>query len=112
MGSAGMDVVEIMRSYVGRMLRDVKGMKVLLLDAETTDMVACAYSQSEVLEQEVYLVQRLDDDSKEPMPHLKVGMKQGCGRTNQHASEWTPPLTLFLCPSIRRSASCAPLAKT
>ncbi|KDD72419.1 Sec1 family protein, partial [Helicosporidium sp. ATCC 50920] len=67
-----MDVVEIMRSYVGRMLRDVKGMKVLLLDAETTDMVACAYSQSEVLEQEVYLVQRLDDDSKEPMLHLKA----------------------------------------
>ena len=43
----------MVRSYVERMLREVSGMKVLLLDAETTKIVSTVYSQSEILEQEV-----------------------------------------------------------
>ena len=48
-------------------------MKVLLLDADTTRSVSTVYSQSEILEQEVYLVERLDADKGEQLFHLKVG---------------------------------------
>lgn len=46
-------------------------MKVLLLDAVTTQVVAMVYSQSQILEKEVYLVERMDADH-EPMQHLKA----------------------------------------
>ena len=48
-----------------------KGMKVLLLDAVTTQVVAMVYSQSQILEKEVYLVEKMDADH-EPMQHLKA----------------------------------------
>ena len=62
----------MLRQYIDRMLREVSGMKVLLLDAETTKIVSTVYSQSEILEQEVYLVERLDVDRGEQLFHLKV----------------------------------------
>lgn len=46
-------------------------MKVLLLDHVTTQVVAMVYSQSQILEKEVYLVEKLDADH-EPMQHLKA----------------------------------------
>lgn len=46
-------------------------MKVLLLDEVTTQVVAMVYSQSQILEKEVYLVERMDADH-EPMQHLKA----------------------------------------
>ncbi len=54
------------------MLKEVPGMKVLLLDADTTRIVSTVYSQSEILEQEVYLVERLDADRRDHLFHLKV----------------------------------------
>ena len=68
-----MDLSAVLRSYIERMLREVGGMKVLLLDAETTAIVSTVYSQSEILEKEVFLVQRLDIDRGEQLFHLKVG---------------------------------------
>ena len=44
----------------------------LLLDAETTGIVSTVYSQSEILEREVFLVQRLDNDRGEQLFHLKA----------------------------------------
>ncbi|PSC69479.1 vacuolar sorting-associated 45-like protein [Micractinium conductrix] len=71
--SAGaQDLVAVLRSYVDRMLREVPGMKVLLLDSETTRVVSTVFSQSEILEQEVYLVERLDGESGEQLFHLKA----------------------------------------
>jgi vacuolar protein sorting-associated protein 45 len=67
-----MDMAAVLRQYIDRMLREVAGMKVLLLDAETTKIVSTVYSQSEILEQEVYLVERLDTDRGEQLFHLKV----------------------------------------
>ena len=46
--------------------------QVLLLDAETTGIVSTVYSQSEILEREVFLVQRLDIDRGEQLFHLKA----------------------------------------
>jgi len=59
------------------MLKEVPGMKVLLLDADTTRIVSTVYSQSEILEQEVYLVERLDADRRDQLFHLKVTQDYG-----------------------------------
>ena len=72
-----MDLVALIRSYVERMLADVPGMKVLLLDAETTKIVSTVYSQSEILEQEVYLVEKLDDEKGDQLFHLKASSEHG-----------------------------------
>ena len=67
------DLVAIVRSYVERALKGVPGMKALILDADTTRAVSTALSQSDILEQEVYLVERIDaEDKKEALPHLKA----------------------------------------
>ncbi|KAK9815570.1 hypothetical protein WJX72_006038 [[Myrmecia] bisecta] len=67
-----MDLNVVVRYYLDKMLKEVPGMKVLLLDAETTRIVSTVYSQSEILEQEVYLVERLDVDRGEQLFHLKA----------------------------------------
>lgn len=66
------NLMDVMRSYMDRMLRDIPGMKVLLLDAETLKAVSTVYSQSESLANEIYLVQRLDTEMSEQLFHLKV----------------------------------------
>lgn len=63
-----MDGVVASRSYIDRIVNgDGKclGMKVLLLDASTTQIVSCVYSQTEILKKEVYLVERLDSSTNE-----------------------------------------------
>lgn len=47
-------------------------MKVLILDSQTVSIVSVAYSQSELLQKEVFLVELVDSMSKEPMTHLKA----------------------------------------
>lgn len=64
-----MDAVDSIRTYVDRIVTGdgkCRGMKVLLLDASTTQTVSCVYSQTEILSREVYLVSRLDDSSQNP----------------------------------------------
>ena len=50
-----------------------KGMKALVLDPVTTQIVSMVYSQTQILEQEVYLVELLGKPH-EPMPHLKAAV--------------------------------------
>nr|CAG4649208.1 EOG090X03QA [Scapholeberis mucronata]SVE93528.1 EOG090X03QA [Scapholeberis mucronata] len=48
------------------------GMKVLLMDKETIGIVSVAYSQSEILQKEVYLFEQIDKSANGPvMKHLK-----------------------------------------
>lgn len=65
-----MDLYAILRFYIEKMLKEVRGMKALLLDADTTDLVSMVYSQSEILEHEVFLVEKLDTTKGEQLPHL------------------------------------------
>ena len=70
-----MNVLAATRAYVDRIVSDPNnpGMKVLLLDAETTKTVANVYSQTEILDRDVFLVERLDQArGHEPMRHLKA----------------------------------------
>lgn len=47
-------------------------MKILLMDAKTTGVISMVYSQSEIMQKEVYLCDRLDNfKNREPLRHLK-----------------------------------------
>lgn len=64
-----------MRSYVDKIVSDssIGGMKALLLDFQTTKIVSMVYSQTQILEQEVYLVEQLGK-RHEAMSHLKAAV--------------------------------------
>ncbi|CAM9134583.1 unnamed protein product [Discosporangium mesarthrocarpum] len=68
-----MNMTNAVRFYVDKIVSDpmMGGMKVLLLDDVTTQAVSMVYSQSQILEKEVYLVEKLGADH-EPMHHLKA----------------------------------------
>ncbi|KAL0323278.1 UNVERIFIED_CONTAM: Vacuolar protein sorting-associated protein 45 [Sesamum angustifolium] len=69
-----MVLITAVRDYINRMLHDISGMKVLILDSHTVSIVSVVYSQSELLQKEVFLVELVDSISmsKEPMSHLKA----------------------------------------
>eukprot|EP00965_Chrysotila_dentata_P021420 709390-Pleurochrysis_carterae.AAC.4 len=64
--------VEAVRDYVSRMCADVSGMKVLVMDAETTGIVSMVYTQTQILQQEVFLIDSIERARSEKMPHLKA----------------------------------------
>ncbi|WRT66980.1 uncharacterized protein IL334_003945 [Kwoniella shivajii] len=65
-----MDVIKAVQTYIMKMITEVPGMKVLLLDAHTTPIVSMVTTQSELLAHEVYLTDRIDNISREPLNHL------------------------------------------
>lgn len=67
-----LSVVAGMRAYIQSMVDAVSGMKVLLLDPETLGIISMVFSQSEILENEVFLVERIDKKVGERMKHLKA----------------------------------------
>ncbi|GLT46523.1 hypothetical protein SLA2020_202690 [Shorea laevis] len=69
-----MVLVSAVRDYINRMLQDISGMKVLILDSQTVSIVSVVYSQSDLLQKEVFLVELVDSisKSKESMSHLKA----------------------------------------
>jgi vacuolar protein sorting-associated protein 45 len=71
--STSMDVISAARFYVDKILSDssIVGMKALLLDTRATQAVSMVYSQTQILQQEVYLVEQLGK-RHERMHHLKA----------------------------------------
>ncbi|WVW83283.1 hypothetical protein I302_105302 [Kwoniella bestiolae CBS 10118] len=65
-----MDVLKAVQTYITKMITEVPGMKVLLLDAHTTPVVSMVTTQSELLAHEVYLTDRIDNINREPLNHL------------------------------------------
>ncbi|KIR53298.1 hypothetical protein I315_04335 [Cryptococcus gattii Ru294] len=65
-----MDVTKAVQTYLFKMISQVPGMKVLLLDSHTTPIVSLVTTQSELLSHEVYLVDRIDNNSREALNHL------------------------------------------
>jgi vacuolar protein sorting-associated protein 45 len=61
-----LDGIASIRTYIDRLItadNRAQGMKVLLLDSTTTQIVSCVSSQSEILGRQIYLVSRLGDNS-------------------------------------------------
>uniref|UniRef100_A0A8C4RSZ0 Uncharacterized protein n=1 Tax=Erpetoichthys calabaricus TaxID=27687 RepID=A0A8C4RSZ0_ERPCA len=68
-----MNVILAVKQYVSKMIESSgPGMKVLLMDKETTSIVSMVYTQSEILQKEVYLFERIDSQNRENMKHLKA----------------------------------------
>ncbi|XP_061162873.1 vacuolar protein sorting-associated protein 45-like [Saccostrea echinata] len=67
-----MNVILAIKQYISKMIEESgPGMKVLLMDKETTSIVSMVYAQSEILQKEVYLFERIDSTGRETMKHLK-----------------------------------------
>ncbi|XP_050541921.1 vacuolar protein sorting-associated protein 45 [Daktulosphaira vitifoliae] len=68
-----MDLIQAIKMYINKMTEDCgPGMKVLLMDKTTTSIVSAVYSQSEILQREVYLFEQLDlNNSADNMYHMK-----------------------------------------
>ena len=66
-----MDVVRAVQNYIDKMIKDVPGMKVLLLDSETTAVISSVFPQSYLLEHEVYLTSYLSQLERDKLASLK-----------------------------------------
>ncbi|KAK3375076.1 Sec1-like protein [Podospora didyma] len=74
-----MDIVQAVSGYVSKMVTAGEGvaagpsakMKILLLDRETVPFISTAVTQSALLNQEVYLIDRLDNPTREKMRHMR-----------------------------------------
>ncbi|KAJ2373081.1 vacuolar protein sorting-associated protein 45 [Coemansia sp. RSA 2607] len=66
-----MDAIKAVQHYINRIVSDTSGMKVLLLDNETTSIISLVSTQSFLLSKETYLVDRIDNRSRDEMRHLK-----------------------------------------
>lgn len=66
-----MDVTKAVTAYIERIVSSIGGMKVLLLDADTTPIISTTLTQSSLLAHEVYLTDRVDNASRDRMRHLK-----------------------------------------
>lgn len=67
-----MSCVAAVRLYIDKMIEESgPGMKVLMMDRETTTIVSVVYAQSEILLKEVYLFERIDLAGGDAMKHLK-----------------------------------------
>ncbi|VVC43830.1 Hypothetical protein CINCED_3A017831 [Cinara cedri] len=68
-----MDLIQAVKLYIVKMTEDCgPGMKVLLMDKTTTSIVSAVFSQSEILQREVYLFEQLTSTSStDNMYHMK-----------------------------------------
>ncbi|MBE3047818.1 Sec1 family protein [Candidatus Bathyarchaeota archaeon] len=74
-----MDVSQAVSGYLSKMVATGEAsamsssakMKILLLDRETVSIVSTATTQSALLNHEVYLIDRIDNASREKMRHLR-----------------------------------------
>ena len=70
-----MSVIKAVHDYVHSVLTRVSGMKILLVDTETVGIVSMVLSQSQILEQEVFLVEVIDKASGNESPDGGHNMK-------------------------------------
>jgi len=72
MAYARANMIQTVRDYVSRMCTDVPGMKVLVMDTETTGIVSMVFTQTQVLQHEVFMTDTIERQRSEKMPHLKA----------------------------------------
>ncbi|BGP03634.1 vacuolar protein sorting-associated protein 45 [Rhodotorula toruloides] len=63
-----MDCLKAVQAYVDKVITNTSGIKVLLLDADTTPIVSLATTQSHLLSHEVYLTDRIDNPARHSLP--------------------------------------------
>ncbi|POW07876.1 hypothetical protein PSTT_07955 [Puccinia striiformis] len=66
-----MDLLKSIQNYITKMIDHSTGIKVLLLDSDTTPIISLAATQSNLLEHEIYLTDSISNSNRDPMHHLK-----------------------------------------
>mmetsp|Transcript_95452 Transcript_95452/g.269763 ORF Transcript_95452/g.269763 Transcript_95452/m.269763 type:complete len:579 (-) Transcript_95452:375-2111(-) len=69
---AMLSIVAGVQEYIQAMVDRISGMKVLILDSETIGIISMVFSQSDILQHEVFLVDRIDSDQQEKMRHMNA----------------------------------------
>lgn len=69
---AMLSIVAGVQEYIQAMVDRITGMKVLILDSETIGIISMVFSQSDILQHEVFLVERIDAEQTEKMRHLNA----------------------------------------
>mmetsp|Transcript_11069 Transcript_11069/g.15651 ORF Transcript_11069/g.15651 Transcript_11069/m.15651 type:complete len:208 (-) Transcript_11069:188-811(-) len=67
-----MSITGGMKEYIQSMIDRIPGMKVLVLDDETLGIISMVYSQSDILQHEVFLVEKIKAEQHEKMRHLNA----------------------------------------
>ncbi|XP_068641642.1 vacuolar protein sorting-associated protein 45 homolog isoform X2 [Aristolochia californica] len=67
-----MVLVSAVRDYITRMVQDIPGMKVLIVDSQTVSIVSVVYAQSDFSKKEVFAVEKVDSMPSDPMLHMKA----------------------------------------
>jgi len=70
--AATASVVVGVQEYVQAMVDRIAGMKVLILDAETVGIISMVMSQSDILEREVFLVERIEQERSERLGNVNA----------------------------------------
>jgi hypothetical protein len=70
-----MSVTKAVYDYVSSVLARVSGMKILLVDSESVGIISMVLSQSQILEQEVFLVEVIDKSPSQESPDHGNNMK-------------------------------------
>ena len=63
--------IQAVRDYITKMASET-GMKVLVMDAETTGIVSMVYTQTQILQHEVFLIDSIEHSRTDRMAHLKA----------------------------------------
>ncbi|EGG01948.1 uncharacterized protein MELLADRAFT_78910 [Melampsora larici-populina 98AG31] len=66
-----MDLLKAIQNYINKMITESTGIKVLLLDPDTTAIISLAATQSNLLEHEIYLTDSITNPTRDRMSHLK-----------------------------------------
>ncbi len=65
-----MNAIKAVQGYIEKFTTSCSGMKVLLLDDDTTKFISTNYTQTQLLEKEIYLVDKIYQ-KRQKMKHLK-----------------------------------------
>ncbi|GAA5869434.1 hypothetical protein JCM3774_001451 [Rhodotorula dairenensis] len=72
-----MDCLKAVQAYVDKAITQTRGIKVLLLDQDTTPIVSLATTQSHLLSHEVYLTDRIDNPARHALPSASTSTAPG-----------------------------------
>jgi len=70
--AAMLSITAGVQEYIRPMFDTIPGMKVLILDNETTSIISMVFSQSDIIQHEVFLTEKIDSENQEKMRHLNA----------------------------------------
>jgi len=64
-------IIDVVKSYINAILTSVSGIKALILDSETMNVVSLLFPKSVMLAHEVFLMELITNLPEYPMPYMK-----------------------------------------